>query len=130
MGEPGHRVAANGAIALVDIRPIGVVLQPEKYTMRTLVCAFDQHDFVAFTVSGRGRSNVSHVDNLLRSPTVPRPLRLWSKLRLVHKPGLFKPDSLCLFLLSRLGSLPLRRFFLVEPRGFQNGCFGLRFQPL
>jgi hypothetical protein len=61
MGEPGYRMAADAAIALGDVRPGGVLSQPEKDTLGTLVCASGQHNFVTFTERRNGRYGAQHV---------------------------------------------------------------------
>src|SRR5450755_2715501 len=49
MSQPGHRVRADAAIALRNIRPGSVIIsQPEKNALGALVCAQGKHDFVTF----------------------------------------------------------------------------------
>jgi hypothetical protein len=46
MSKPFHRVAMDAAIAFLNVRPLGVVPQPEKDTRGALICAGSQHNFV------------------------------------------------------------------------------------
>src|SRR5690242_3335355 len=55
---------------------------------------------------------------------------LWSKLRLVQKPGLVQFDALCFFRLRSPLGIPLRRFLGVEPLRLLDGALHRRFQPL
>jgi hypothetical protein len=48
MRQPFHRVTADAAITLGDVRPLDVFSQPEKNAGSTLVGAIGQYDFVAF----------------------------------------------------------------------------------
>jgi hypothetical protein len=66
MFQPCDRVAADAAIPLCDVGPVGVCAQPEKNTRGALVCALGQHDFVAFAESGSYRFIAHRVRNLLR----------------------------------------------------------------
>src|ERR1017187_5744162 len=59
VGEPCHRVAADGAIALRDVRPVDVVPQTEKNSQGALVGAIGQYDFIAF-VEYRRRGLIAH----------------------------------------------------------------------
>ena len=68
MGQPYHRVAADVAIALRDVRPVDVLFQPEKNAQSALVCALGQHDFVTFAEYGpAGRVLIMFVYLLLFS---------------------------------------------------------------
>src|SRR5260370_12015609 len=61
MSEPGHRVAADGAIAFRDVRPLDVLAQPEKNARGALVCTIGQHDFVTFLECRTSRFSAHHV---------------------------------------------------------------------
>src|ERR1017187_79313 len=102
MGEPCHRMAADAAIALGDIRPVDVLFQPEKDTRSALVCALGQHDLVTFAECRTNRSGAQHVrlpPSFGGSSTAPE---LWSKLRLVKRawPSRTRLAPFCLPLLS------------------------------
>jgi hypothetical protein len=47
MREPFHGMTPDAAIALCDIRPLGILSEVQKNTAGTLVGASRQHDFVA-----------------------------------------------------------------------------------
>ena len=130
MGEPRHRVAADAAVALRDVRPVDVLSQPEKNTRSALVCAFGQHDFVSLAECRNSRMWAYHVRVTPFVRHVYHLLRLRPEVRLVHEPGPFKLGSLG-FLVRRypLG-IPIRRFLFVEPSRFENGGLGWSFQPL
>src|SRR5579871_2682619 len=57
MSQPHHRVAADGTIALSDVRPTGVLFEAEKYAQRALIRALGQHDFVTFVECRISRSS-------------------------------------------------------------------------
>src|ERR1035437_10405823 len=74
MAQPRHRVAADIAIALRNIRPVGVLSQPEENTQGTLVRAFSQHHFVAFAECRTSRSSARHVSCIsFFRHSLPRP---------------------------------------------------------
>jgi hypothetical protein len=60
MGKPFHRMAADTAVTLRDVRPLGIFFQPEKDTKGPLVGAFGQYDFVTFAECGDGRFCARH----------------------------------------------------------------------
>src|SRR5689334_12537190 len=102
MGQPCHGVAASGGIALRDIGPVDVLSEPNKYTGGSLVGALGQHDLVAFAEYSCSK----FITHLFRTSFVPARtpypsrVRLWSKIRLVHKPRLFEL-GFCRFALLR-----------------------------
>jgi hypothetical protein len=57
MGEPCQGMTADAAIALRNVRPVGVLSQPEKNTRGALVWAMGQHDFVTFAEYRTSRSS-------------------------------------------------------------------------
>src|SRR5260370_34693251 len=61
MSQPYHRVAADVAIALVNVRPGDVLFQPDKNAQRARVGALGQHDFVTFAECRTSRSGAHHV---------------------------------------------------------------------
>src|ERR1051326_2168577 len=117
MDKPHYRMAADTAVALGDIGPVGVLFQPEKYTWRALVCTIGKHNLVTFTESGIHKSNAVHVG-------------LGSKLRFVYKPRLVELGFRFFFFTRFPGRLPLRGFLIVEPLRFQNRVLSRTFQPL
>src|SRR5579884_3827745 len=61
MGQPDHRVAADGTIAFPNVRPVAVLLQVEKNAQSALIRAPGQHDFVTFTEPRSSRLCAHHV---------------------------------------------------------------------
>src|SRR5947209_9769027 len=61
MGQPYHRAAAYSAVALPDVRPVGVLLHVEKNAQSTLIRALGQHDFVTFAERRTSRLCAHHV---------------------------------------------------------------------
>lgn len=72
--QPSHRVAADAAIAFREVRPVGIFPEPEKNTRCALVCAFSQHDFVAWAEFSTTRS-ITHHDPYLPHSAGLTPLR-------------------------------------------------------
>ena len=61
-GEPCHGIAPNAAIPPGDVRPVGILFQPEKNTNGSLARALGQHNVVALA---------EFRFNMLSSHTVP-----------------------------------------------------------
>src|SRR5271157_807757 len=78
MGEPLHRMAADGAIALFDVRPFGVRIKVQKHAVASLVCALGQHNLVALAEHRTNDRIARHVRNL-RFFLNPSPLRSGSR---------------------------------------------------
>src|ERR1044071_132696 len=97
MAQPSHRVAADGAIALRNVRPVDVFSEPHKNAQSTLVCAVGQHDLISFVEYSANRFLADHVSNILRFARFPIAPRLWSTF------GLF--TSLVFSSLARSASL-------------------------
>src|ERR1051325_11029772 len=110
MAHPCDRVAPNSAVRLSYVRPVDVVFELDKYTHSALVSACNELDVITSMKRRGTRACASHS----RAPVRHTPAALGAKFRLIRQPRLFEL-GLCYLLLGREpGSVPLRRFLVVE----------------
>src|SRR5689334_11020013 len=101
MSEPDHRVAAGGAIAFPDVRPVGVLFEVEKNAQSALIGALRQHDFVTFP-----ECRISRFDAHLGVP--PSLSVLWKSLDHGRNPGLFTSRALSCLVFATPASVARR----------------------
>jgi hypothetical protein len=117
-------------VVLHNVCPVDVFSESDENTRGALVCAFGQHDIVSFAEYNTITSISHDFRKLLRSAGLPRPQRLWSKLWLVHSPGLFQLGPLRFLLGRDPRSISFGRFQNIEPLRFGDGSSRGRLQPL
>src|ERR1019366_570367 len=92
MSQPYQRMTANLPIALANVRPVSVFLEPKKNAQGARVSTTGQHDFITFLKCGMRHTDIRHVRVLpwataeISACSLPSPFPTWLLPLLLRSP--------------------------------------------